>query len=397
MKDFESKSLAIFGRLPSLSVAELERLYGAEHIKPIAGAALLDIDAFEIGFKRLGGTVKLSRVLTVLPTTKWQDLEKFLVQNIPQHLQNVPEGTFTLGVSLYGLNVPVPAINRSLMALKKVIRKTGRSIRVVPNKTPDLNSAQVLHNKLTTKGAWELILMRDGMQTILAQTVFVQDIDAYAARDHARPKRDARVGMLPPKLAQTMINVATGPVKPDPKFTLLDPFCGTGVVLQEALLMGFSVIGTDKEPRMVEYSRINIDWLRQKYPNITGEALIEVADATNHKWTKIDAIATETYLGRPFSHFPAPDVLREVVQDVNTIHRKFLANLAPQLEKGKTLCLAVPAWRKPSGELIHLPVIDHLTDMGYNYLDLKHVARSELIYYREDQTVARQLLALVKT
>jgi hypothetical protein len=38
----------------------------------------------------------------------------------------------------------------------------------------------------------------------------VQDIDAYAERDFERPMRDAFVGMLPPKLAQIMLNLAVG-------------------------------------------------------------------------------------------------------------------------------------------------------------------------------------------
>lgn len=387
------KSLAIFGRLPDLSIAELEGLYGAAHIRLLAGGALLDLDTNEVDFKRLGGTMKLAKVLTPLPTTRWDELEKFLIENIPKHLDSLPEGSFTLGVSLYNFNVPVGSMNRSLMIIKKVIKKTGRRVRIVPNKTADLNSAQVLHNKLTTRGAWELLLVRDGDRTIVAQTIFVQDIDAYAARDQARPKRDARVGMLPPKLAQAMINT----ISPDSGSVVLDPFCGTGVVLQEALLMGYPVIGTDKDERMVQFSKENIDWIRQKYPQFDSPADIASGDATNHQWPDVDAVVSETYLGRPFSVFPSPDVLRQVTSDVNIILKKFLSNLAPQLRNGTKLCLAVPAWQKPGGGYLFLPVIDHLTDIGYNYLDLAHVDPGRLIYYREGQTVARQLLILIKS
>lgn len=387
------RSLAVFGRLPELSVAELEGLYGTAHIRPLAGGALIDLDIAEIDFKRLGGTIKLAKVLTSLPATRWDELEKFLIGNVPKHLDNLPEGGFTLGVSLYNFDVPVKNINRGLMVVKKVIKKTGRRVRIVPNKTADLNSAQVIHNKLTTKGAWELLLVRDGSRTIVAQTMFVQDIEAYAARDQARPKRDARVGMLPPKLAQIMINV----IGPGPGSVVLDPFCGTGVVLQEALLMGYPVIGTDKDERMVRFSQDNIDWIRQKHPQIEPSADIKLGDATSHTWPDIDAVISETYLGRPFSQFPPPDTLQQVKTDVNTILKKFLINLAPQLKRGTKLCLAVPAWRTVNGGYSFLPVIDHLTDMGYNYLDLAHVDSGRLIYYREGQTVARQLLTLIKS
>lgn len=64
------------------------------------------------------------------------------------------------------------------------------------------------------------------------RTSFVQDIESYTARDQARPMRDARVGMLPPKLAQIIINLA---LSNNDITEVLDPFCGTGVVLQEGI------------------------------------------------------------------------------------------------------------------------------------------------------------------
>ena len=392
MEDFKYRTLAILGRQPAFGVAELESLYGADGLARIDDAALLEVAAEEINFKRLGGVIKVARVLTVLPSQNWSELIKYLKENIPTHLAHIEEGKFTLGLSIYGLRLKPEELNRSLLELKKIIKKTGRPVRIVPNKTLELNSAQVLHNKLTHRGAWELIFIKYGKRTILAQTLFVQDIEAYAARDQARPKRDARVGMLPPKLAQTLINLA------QPKTTVLDPFCGTGVVLQEAMLMGYGAYGSDIEPRMIEYTKTNLDWLKERYPQIASLPLtLSTQDATNAKWQPVyDAVASEVFLGRPLNSLPAPDKLKEIINDANTIICKFLANLAKQAPGGTRLCLAVPAWRKPSGGLISLPALANLTEMGYNYLDLVHVSREELAYYRENQTVARQLIILEK-
>jgi tRNA G10 N-methylase Trm11 len=398
MDKFEAKSICLLGRQPALGLAELESLYGPEHIRPIDGAALLDVPAEEINFKRLGGTIKVARLLSVIDSTNWKDLAKYLMDTVPEHMQYQPEGKFTLGLSIYNLPVPLKQIEAALLELKKLIRQTGKPVRIVPNKTPGLNSAQVLHNKLTHKGAWELIFIKDGRRTLLAQTLFVQDIEAYGARDQARPARDSRVGMLPPKLAQIILNLTVGPivaeVKDKSRIRILDPFCGTGVILQEALLAGFSVLGTDIDPRMVEYTKRNLKWLFEQQPGLEGSVAVEVADATSYKWPGFTTVASELFLGRPLNSLPPPDKLKEIVSDVNLITKKFLRNLAPQLKPGRTICLAVPAWRKPGGELIHLPVIDQLTDIGYNYSELKHVRHQELVYFREDQVVARQLLRL---
>src|SRR3989344_1552325 len=289
MSGFEVKSLAILGRQPALGLAELERIFGPEHIRPNDSSALLDIDTSEINFQRLGGTIKVARILTPLPTISWTEIEKYLVEKVPEHLKHIPEGKFTLGLSVYGLDVQPHIINKTALLVKKVAR---RSMRIVPNKTPALNSAQVLHNKLTHKGAWELLIVKNGQESILAQTMFVQDIEAYGARDQARPARDAKVGMLPPKLAQIIVNLAVGQIDQQKAVRILDPFCGTGVILQEALLMDYSVYGTDVDERLVNYSKKNLQWLIGKQPNIAGGVVVEQADATNYQWPGFSALAS---------------------------------------------------------------------------------------------------------
>ncbi len=388
------KSLCILGRQPQLGLAELESLYGFEKIKPVGQiAAEVNCDPVEIDFNRLGGTVKLCRVLSRLEDHDWPNLERYLIEQIPRHLDHVPPSKFTLGLSVYGMEISAFTINRSLMKVKKSVRElSGRAIRIVPNKQAALNSAQVLHNKLTSLEAWELLLVRDKHQTILAQTIAVQDITAYGQRDQARPKRDARVGMLPPKLAQIIINLAN----PSPEDTIVDPFCGTGVVLQEALLMGYDVVGTDIEPRMVDYTIENIDWLRALRPQINNRALIEVGDATGYTWpAPVRSVASETYLGRALTAIPSADKLQPIINDVNTILTKFLQNLSPQLESGSRVSLAVPAWRVGKS-FINLPVLAKLTDMGYTFTQFQHLDASSLIYWRAGQTVGRRLLALTK-
>jgi tRNA G10 N-methylase Trm11 len=160
--------------------------------------------------------------------------------------------------------------------------------------------------------------------------------------------------------------------------------------------MGYSVMGTDIDERMVDFSKKNIRWLFEKYTSLEGGVDIEPADATDYRWPGFSAIASEVFLGRPLAALPPEDKLKQIISDADTVIKKFLRNLAPQLKEGRAICLAVPAWRKPGGGLIDLPVLAKLTEMGYNYLDLKHVRARDLVYFREDQVVARRLLRLKK-
>lgn len=390
--------IAIVGRQPDLGIAELERIYGADNVTPIFGsdAALIDANCGPDDLRRLGGSVKLAEVLSTLQSTKWHDIEKHLSKIVSEHLRTLPEGKFRFGISVYGLEMRVEAINASTLRLKKIVKAAGRSGRAVPNKALALNSAQVIHNQLTSPIGAEFVIARHGHKTIIARTLAEQDIDAYAARDQARPARDAFVGMLPPKLAQVMINLAypSRGVDGQPP-VILDPFCGTGVVLQEAALMGYDVYGTDYSEKMVRFSTKNLEWLKDTF-NVQFEYKLEEADAMNAQWQPFTAVACETYLGQPFSASPSPSKLEEVVQNCDHIISEFMKNIGTQIPSGTPLCLGVPAWRSDNGWVTHLPLIKKLDQLGYKQIEFKNVDVKNLLYYRPDQIVARELLVLEK-
>lgn len=387
-----SQSLVILGRQPALGLAELESLLGAEAIHPLAtpATALVDARLESELFQRLGGPIKVAKFLHEFPTPQWKLIEQYLLSNLPKHLQYTDEGSkLTIGLSAFGLDIAPKQLLATGLSIKKLLKTHGKSVRLVPNKDAALNSAQVIHNKLFGKNGWELIFVRDGQRILMGLTVNEQDIEAYAARDQERPKRDAQVGMLPPKLAQIIVNMAGQTDLP-----ILDPFCGTGVILQEALIMGHDVIGTDIEPRMIDYSQTNLEWLAQ-HTTTMGSYQLDVGDATNYKWPDFGNIACETYLGRPFSVEPDAQTLAKVMQDTDTIHRKFLQNVANQTQPGFRACIAVPAWHTKNG-VKHLKTLDSLEELGYTPMSFVHAKAEDLIYHRDGQIVGRELVTLIR-
>ena len=385
-------TLAILGRQAKLALAELESVLDAGSIEPVSSmAAFLHRSPNP---QHLGGITRLANPITKISSTNWPEVTKQLSELIPGLIGNLPEGKIKIGLSVYGFNVKARQITAAGLEIKKVCRNLGRSARLVPNKEPTLNSAQVLHNGLLGNNGLELLIVKAGNFTLVARTTWVQDIDDYAKRDFDRPKRDAFVGMLPPKLAQTMINLAA----PQPNAVVLDPFCGTGVLLQEALLMGYAVYGSDLNPKMIDYSRTNLEWLEKQYRLQNASYQLEVADATSHQWQPpVSCVASESYLGQPLSGLPKPERLDRIVADCNTIASKFLTNLRPQLASGARVCIAFPAWRVSQNELRHLPMLDRLKDLGYNRVRFQHASREDLVYFRPDQIVARELTVLTVT
>jgi tRNA G10 N-methylase Trm11 len=398
------KSLVILGRQPKLGLAELESLYKPEHIVALGeDAAVSDLTVADIAFSRLGGSVKLCEIHETIETTDWKRIEKALIKVAPGLFTEANEGKLHLGLSVYGQKMSPLDIHATALRLKKIVRaKTNQTVRVVPNTATLLSSAQIIHNKLLGSQGAEIVVYITETQTIIAKTVAEQDIDAYTKRDQARPKRDARVGMLPPKLAQIIINLATSDTDPKHGSIVLDPFCGTGVVLQEASLMGFDIAGSDLEPRMVEYTDANLQWLATINLNIAVHSddgtyyQLKQADATTDELPKANIIACEGYLGQPFSAFPAEDKLREVMQTCNGVMKGFLKNIHGQIEPETRLCIGLPAWVRPNGTIEHLKLLDSLEELGYNRVSFVHVRTQELLYYRPGQVVARELLVITR-
>lgn len=355
--------LAVLGREPELSVAELEAIFG--RVKKISDNLATFESKIMPNIDMLGGSLKLAAKLDKKPLEYLSELE----------------GKITLGVSDYSKGASKKSASLEAMKLKKILVRHGKSVRVVLGEAT-LSTATSLHNGLSGKNPKKVELIK--FNNDWYKVIGVQDIDAYSRRDQGRPARDAKVGMLPPKLAQILINLC-GPLKVGA--VVLDPFCGTGVLLQEAILMDYSAYGTDISERMIEYSKKNLDYFKLK------DYKLEVGSAVDHKWSEIDAVACEGYLGKPMSKIPSEIDLKEQKQECSSIFLGFLKNLAKQIEKDTPVVIAAPAWLRENGKYERLEILDQIADMGYN---VENKTREGLFYYREGQIVARDIIILRK-
>ena len=388
--------IATLGRQPEISFAELEAVFGRQNVQP-ATHDIATIDADDIDLSILGGTTKIAKVITTHNYANKRDSDLFtdISRQITNHYTDKwrsVDHKITLGISTYGFNIPPRAVQKTGIILKGSLKKSGVSLRLIPNTESALSTAVSHNNKLgLSDNKVELIIVKTKTSVIIAESRGAQNITAYTRRDHGKPKRDAFVGMLPPKLAQIMLNLALGS-KNDTPGLILDPFCGTGTVLQEALLRQFDVIGTDLSDKMVSYTRENLNWITKSH-KYTGQIIdISQADATSNQWSnaqQIGAVVCETYLGQPFSAPPSPAKLKEVTGNCNHIISGFLKNIHPQLTPGTRLCIAVPAWRSKDGSLTYLPLTRDPSRLGFD------LVRPPMIYSRPDQIVARELLVLV--
>ena len=392
------KYVAIAGRQPLISLAEIQALY--DKAARLVGKKLVFFEIDEDGeenispdINRLGGSLKLGRYFD----TDFSKLAKFLATTHP-------EGKITLGISDFSKQKKSGLAKQKSMELKRNLARVGRSARVITSNEPEISSATAHHNQLGEKaGCFEIFLIDREMYLSLG----TQNITAYTERDQARPARDAKVGMLPPKLAQILINLCG---KLPKGARVLDPFCGTGVVLQEAAIMGYIPYGTDLNERMVEYSKKNLSWLfnernRKRFkilPDLIQKKdqilnTISVGDATSFTWEgEIDAVAFEGYLGAPMSKPPVDIKFKTEKAKCREIAMGFLKNITPQIKSGTPVVMALPAWLRENGKYAGLNILDEIQEMGYNFEKFQDLSQSDLLYYREGQIVAREIIVIRK-
>jgi tRNA (guanine10-N2)-dimethyltransferase len=386
--------IAILGRQPAISIAELERMFGGLNVKKLT-PLIASVKTDDFNIQKLGSILKAGKVTLEIESSDWRDVSQKIIKHYIDKWSKF-DGKITLGLSVYEHRINPREIQKIGITLKQVLKKSGTSIRIIPNNEQNLNTATSHHNKLgLAPNKVELLIVRANNKFYVAESTGAQNITAYAKRDQERPKRDAFVGMLPPKLAQIMVNFACSQtIKPGA--TILDPFCGTGVVLQESLIAGYNTYGTDLSDKMIDYSEENLRWLNYRN-QFDGKYELHQGDAMKTKWQQpIDAVACESYLGQPFSAPPSPAKLQEVKDNCNHIITEFLKNIAPQIKSGTPLCIAIPAWRDTSGQFTRLPLVDTIARIGFKPHEFVNVRQNDLLYYREDQIVARELLVLTK-
>lgn len=220
-----------------------------------------------------------------------------------------------------------------LLALKRYWHeRTGKSLRFRLNKTYLVDhGGNVL---------WWLPNQEQAGSFYLGRTITQQTIRDYAKRDYDKPARSMQRGMLPPKLAQIMINGA-GIQSSE---ALWDPFCGTGTVLIEAALMHIPSIGSDNELSAIRETQENmagiLDFSNQKYIQHLWQQNIM------HTWTlPCDdhnlVIVAEGYLGPIQNKMLTPgEGLRAFWQKVEPLYQKFFFNL--QKSNINKIVLATP-------------------------------------------------------
>lgn len=377
-----------FGKNRLLSLMEAEAVLGEKPTDLGEGVLIETLPEDPVLFLNgLGGSVKISRKITA---GNIHARGTVTPQNIAKTLLTLkPEGKLNFGLNL------MPENRKSLDALlrkvKKALKTSGRNARFLNQGGNNLPSATIVKAGLLKDGT-DFNLIQTPQGPILTQTIAVQDFEAYGERDYRKPARLAKDGMLPPKLAQIMINLAhlvTGPA-PFTGKTLYDPFCGSGTVLGEALLKGMNAIGSDLSPEAMDAARTNLAWIGKTF-HTHGKQTLFTQDARSLTKADLpkppDLVITETHLGPPRSAVLSPDKIHDIYRDLFPLYSDFLKAVHPLLRTATPLVIAFPIYHTEKGPMPLPDLIERILPIGYKL-------HQRLTYHRKDQVVGRDILVL---
>lgn len=330
--------------------------------------------------------------------------EKFLPHSFSGKLQ--------IGVSLYLLakQVPIFGENKRIgLGIKRNLTTAGYSVRIVfpQNNAIALPSVIVTNEHLLTKGA-EIDILIGQDRIYVGKTMTVQDFEDYGRRDYQRPARDQQVGMLPPKVAQIMINLAEIPnqAKTNFKAAILDPFVGNGTIIQEAMIMGYRGVGSDISEKAVANAEKNLEWIKNRYklPKNKYEIIQSAVKdlPTNLPSYQYLAVVTEGTLGPAYTKLPSQEEILANFKNLEAVYLQAFQVFKHILTPEKRIVIALPAFRRQNGYTF-FPIIDKIQELGYYIVNplpevlcerfdfLEVTDRKSIIYDRKDQFVSREI------
>lgn len=391
----------ILGRESELSKAEIYAFLSRENIDfqtvfDSKDVLILEVEkGLKLSINELGGTIKLFRVLG--DKVAKQDVKKFIQNNF--EIEQI-EKRVNFGISGYG-RIESNTIYAIGKTIKNELLAGGLKARFVIGKYKDLTSVIVTENKLLERG-FEAILVENHGSFYVGKTIEVQNYKAYSKRDYGRTSRDDKSGMLPPKLAQIMINLAQTPKEK----VLYDPFCGSGTILQEAILLGYSnIYGSDISEKAIADTKENLRWLISGLQELITETKkneilkqvqdnVFVSDVLNPTTTiKADAIVCEGYLGEPIRRNVAEATVDAT--KMTDFYLRALANLEKNLNKNGTIVIALPFYIIGK-EKVFLQLEEKIGLTGLKIIKQKSI-RGTYTYSRPESFVGREIFILKRS
>lgn len=383
----------LLGSTPELSWAELESSLPescqlTRVNQTVAGVTQLPQDHTPIQvIDKLGGTVKIAELRQVLDQSEADAITSAIVTQL-----QATSGRIEFSLAEWGRD-HLPKLDPQVV--KQQLVAAGSSARYRESSRIGITAAVLLN----TPDWNEMVVINGDDEVFIAHTVAVQDIDQWQIADRGKPFAQHQRGLLPPKVARAMVNLALGTAIFETDAvsatTLWDPFCGSGTILFEAALQGVSQLyGSDLDQESIAGTEQNWAWFQPTFAErVPGSTQLTsfAADATNIEHppfapNSISTIVTEPFLGK---QTPNPKQIPNIQSGLERMYRGAFKAWRPWLQSGAKIVIVIPKWQSRQTHKIHEfhlhKLIDFLEPIGYT------TTSEPIVYARPHAEVIREI------
>jgi len=200
--------------------------------------------------------------------------------------------------------------------------------------------------------------------------------------------RSMTVGMMPPKLAQIMVNLGT---KGKYDTILWDPFCGLGTTLIEALHAGHMMLqGSDLEKEMVSATQKNIEKRPGYDKNNIHVCALDATKMDTLSLSKKTTVITEGMLGRNFT--PATLTQQAALQERKKLTQLYQDFLDSGYKNINIECMVfcLPFWNA-GRDIVFMPEVSQLSK-DWEIDNLCISKKRYISHSRPGQSVGREIV-----
>lgn len=362
----------ILGKNPQLSFKEIQSYLNARKIKfqlkkfveaEVPYVILeTEIKPREV-IEELGGTVKIGKVLAEIPNKiayepfksgskkELENLQEILGREFLERLLKIKSEFKAIGISIYLKSKkelknldPEEIADFYGHSLTKSLRKEGLKYLSVlkPSSLRYSESSYIIPSEALRKKMdrenLELLLCVDEEQTYIAITEAIYNVPNEKKKGDRllRPPK-WKYGMRP-RLAKIFVNLSEA----KPKDKLLDPFCGIGTILQEAVLNDINVVGSDINEDAIEFTKKNMRNLKKEKPTVLTDVHVDDVRKLSLKDGSVDAVATEPILGPSLTKKPKVDYARKLINELTPFYEEALSEIFRVLKNNSKACICFP-------------------------------------------------------
>ncbi len=324
----------IYGRNPKLSKAEIFSYIFSHSICGYPEFlseeyAILRIESkfnpTEVA-KDLAGTVKIGKIYTKI------DLKADILAALQNEVFYIEDSkTLNYSLSMYGRKVN----EQNFISTFRQIFKESKQKAVLKKPSPSS-----LWNALQKRNFVDLVICKSLNHYYIGRTIASYNIKQNKKRYEQRPHIDESIGSSI-RFSRILVNLSGVD-----KGKLLDPFCGIGTVLQEGLMLGFDVFGSELEKERVKNCKENLKWTIKEFKPASTSFEVHQSDARNiHEIFPrdfFDTIVTEPELGPFLKTIPSYSEAQSIIKTLTDLYSSTFYAVDKILKPKGSLLIVLP-------------------------------------------------------